>query len=468
MLQPGSVRRLIRGYTYRTDGSRLAHQAAVVAGAFAALEVTDTHLFPHRVPQGELVFGCLVGLTYALLAIALILVYKANRIINFAVAEFGVFGAIVFQNLQGEHLPWFASLLAGITSAGAAGFVMERFLARRFARSSRLILSVATIGMAQFVAFGEIEVARHFGTIPASGGLRTPLSDFTFVIGGATFDGNAILLAVVAVATLIALEVFLHRSAYGIALRAAAENAPRAALLGIPVKKVSTLAWVIAAVIAGIATVLHAPMTGVIAGGTVVGPTLLYKSLAVAVIADFSDLRVAVLAGLLLGMVGQSITYAYSGSPITDAMYIAVIIAVLLARCPQVGRIVDAAASSWKTISEVRRIPRSAAREPRVVSVRAGAVISASVLLVAGPLGLSGTYRFDASDVLVFALVAISCVVVTGCSGQISLGQFALAAVGAVTSGKLFAQAHWDFFASINPPRGDWGLKPSGESGLGP
>lgn len=427
----------------------LLRQLAIFVIGIGFVEALDlTVLRP--VPQGEMVFGAMIGIVYALIAVGLILVYQANRIINFAIAEFGVFGAILYQNLRGQaKVPWAAALVIGVASAALFGFVMERFLARRFAESSRLILTVVTIGMAQFAAFGEIEVSLHFGTIPAAAGLKTPFSGLHFTVGGEHFDGNLIVLVVAAVLILVALEFFLHRTDYGVAVRAAAENGPRASLLGIPVRTASTIAWVIAATIAGLATILESPMTGVVAGGTVVGPTLLYKALTVAVIAGFADLRVALLAGVFLGTLEQSITYAYSGSTVSDALFVAIAIVVLLFRPQRRTRIIEATTSTWRSIREIRRVPVAVARERRVVTVRAASVLVIGALLVAGPLGLGGAHLFDAQEALLFGIVAISCVVVTGWTGQISLGQFAFAAVGAVIAGKLYSEAHWDFFASM-------------------
>jgi branched-chain amino acid transport system permease protein len=437
------------GVIRRASASRRARQFATFVAALIALEIVDRYLL-HRVPQGELVFGGMLGVVYALLAVGLILVYQSNRIINFAIAEFGVFGTVVYQNLRGRgDLPWLPAAVIGIALAGLLSLAMERVLARRFAQASRLILTVVTIGMAQFAAFGELVVAHHFGSIPAAGGLRTPLSNARFHLGGVIFDGNLLLLVAAAIAVMAGLEAFLHRSDYGVAMRAAAENGPRASLLGVPVKTTSSLAWLIAGTIAGIATVLQSPMTGVIAGGTVVGPTLLYKALTVAVIAAFDDLYVALLAGVFLGALEQSVTYAYSGSTVSDAIFVAIAVIVLLLQRPAVGRIMEATTSTWRSIREIRRVPAAVSKEPRVLAVRLGLLCATAALVVLGPLGLKGAHLYDLQEIVAVSVVAASCVVVTGWAGQVSLGQFAFAAVGAVVSGKLYAQAHWDFFASM-------------------
>ncbi len=432
---------------------RFYHASRVVLaslGLLLIISVVNSTAFTSPVPPGELVFGAIIGTVYSLLAIGIILIYKANRVINFAVAEFGVLGAIVYQNLLGQSgFPWIVAVACGLLASVAASYIMERFIARRFFSSSRLILTVATIGMSQFLAFLEVEVSKHFGTIPASAGLRTPLSSIKFSIGHTSFDGNSLLLILVAIGLVAGLYYFLYKNDFGIALRASAENAQRALLLGIPVKKTSTIAWCIAGLIVGLASILEAPMTGVVAGGSVVGPTLLFKALTVALVADFTNLEVAIVGGIALGIVEQSINYLYGGSTITDPILLAVALSTFFFRRAKTSRIADGAMSSWKTIKEIRRISESHRGVLRVRATRTAGFTLAGLGLFVLPLTLSGARIFDASDVISFAIVAVSCVIVTGWTGQISLGQFAIAALGAIVSGKLYVQDHVDFIYAL-------------------
>ncbi|HEX6475838.1 MAG TPA: branched-chain amino acid ABC transporter permease, partial [Acidimicrobiales bacterium] len=211
---------------------------AWTVGAAVVLAAVFHFLLPRQVPYGILLYGVVTGSTYSLIAIGLILVYRANRIINFALAEIGVFGAVLFESLvRASGWPWAAALVLGVVAAGAAGLVLEVGLARRFFNSSRLVLSVATIGMAQLLAFGEYAVAQAFSSQPASAGLRTPLSDLHFRVTGVVFDGNAVLLIVAVPIVAVALGAFLRRTDLGVATRASAENTERASLLGIPVRR---------------------------------------------------------------------------------------------------------------------------------------------------------------------------------------------------------------------------------------
>ncbi|HWC39067.1 MAG TPA: ATP-binding cassette domain-containing protein [Acidimicrobiales bacterium] len=441
------------GLTWRPPA--VLDHPAVRAGAWAlgaalVLVVVFHFLLPRQVPYGILLLGVVTGSTYSLTAIGLILVYRANRIINFALAEIGVFGAVLFENLiRASGWPWAAALVVGVATAGAAGLVLELGLARRFFNSSRLVLSVATIGMAQLVAFGEYAVTQAFAGQPASAGLHTPLSDVHIQITGVVFDGNTLLLLAALPFVALALGAFLRRTDLGVATRASAENTERAALLGIPVRRLSTLAWVVAALLAGLATVLRSPVVGVVSGSTLQGPTLLLGALTVAVLARFEDIRIAIFAGLAVGAVDQGLYYADRGSTVSNIVFVALIIVTLLLQRRRRDRSDDAEASSWEAIDVVRPL---ANWQRRLTAVRWGRLAVWAVVVavvVAVPAVLTPSRVFLASDVVVYAMVAVSLVVVTGWSGQISLGQFGIVAIGAAVAARLSADVGWDFLLAL-------------------
>jgi ABC-type branched-subunit amino acid transport system ATPase component/ABC-type branched-subunit amino acid transport system permease subunit len=441
------------GLTWRPPA--VLDHPAVRAGAWAlgaavVLVVVFHFLLPRQVPYGILLLGVVTGSTYSLTAIGLILVYRANRIINFALAEIGVFGAVLFENLiRASGWPWAAAVVVGVATAGAAGLALELGLARRFFNSSRLVLSVATIGMAQLVAFGEYALNQAFAGQPVSAGLHTPLSDVHIQITGVVFDGNSVLLLAALPVVALALGAFLRRTDLGVATRASAENTERAALLGIPVRRLSTLAWLVASLLAGLATVLRSPVVGVVSGSTLQGPTLLLGALTVAVLARFEDIRIAIFAGLAVGAIDQGLYYADRGSTVSNIVFVGIIIVALLLQHRRRDRSDDAEATSWEAIDVVRPL---AAWQRRLAAVRWGRVAVWAVVVavvVAVPAALTPSRVFLASDVLIYAMVAVSLVVVTGWSGQISLGQFGIVAIGAAVAARLSADVGWDFLLAL-------------------
>ncbi len=423
--------------------------ASTVAAIILALVIISVPIM--GVPWSQLLYGVVVGSTYSLEAVALILIYRSNRIINFALAEIGAFGAVIFENLDlHSHVPWGLALPIGVASAGILGFLLETFIGKRFANSSRLIYTVATLGMTQLVAAGELYIVNAFSGSGAQGSIRTPLSALHQRIEGFNFDGNSLVLVAMVPLVILALHMFLHRTHVGIAMRASAENAPRASLLGVPVRTVSTLSWVLASVIGALAICLRSPITGLVSGSSAVGPEELLGALTVAVIARFSDLKTAVWAGWILGagLTAATYTFAASDPNAIDPMFVAVLVLVILFQRKHVSRIIGNSDSSWKAYDEVRRLPARIRNHPKVRILTLALAALGALIFVAAP-ALNRTIDYRSSDIIIYGIVAISVVVVTGWSGQISLGQLGFAAIGAGVAGRLTADAKMDFFLSL-------------------
>src|SRR5205807_5221036 len=181
----------------------------------------------------------------ALLAAGIVLVYMSNRVLNLAHGELGAFAVAMMLALTNRaHLNYWLALLASVAAAGAAGAVIERGILRRLFKSPRLIVLIATIGVAQIVIVARLILPKpgtatgHHRILIGGGSLFPVPFHFKPVVFGRVVLTPAHIMVLVAGPVLgIALFAFLRWSAYGIALRAAAENAPRARLLGIPVRR---------------------------------------------------------------------------------------------------------------------------------------------------------------------------------------------------------------------------------------
>ena len=139
--------------------ARLARIAQPAAAALAFYAVLWLALRNNRPPLGIFLYGGVVGLLYALVAFGLILIYRANRVINFANAEIGAAAAALGLLLIKSRweVPYVAALLITLSTAVVAGMVVEYLVVRRFSKAPRLILSVATIGVG--LVFAGIQLA---------------------------------------------------------------------------------------------------------------------------------------------------------------------------------------------------------------------------------------------------------------------------------------------------------------------
>ena len=144
------------------SGPTTARRVASVLAAPAVLLAVQAVVFP--MPVGVYLQGVTLGLLGSLVAVGMCLVYRSNRIINFAQSALGLVPAVVAVDLI-VYSGW-SFVEAGITGAALStllGVVLYRLVIRRFARSSRLILTVATIGIAQACLAVSLQVPHLWG-----------------------------------------------------------------------------------------------------------------------------------------------------------------------------------------------------------------------------------------------------------------------------------------------------------------
>jgi ABC-type branched-subunit amino acid transport system ATPase component/ABC-type branched-subunit amino acid transport system permease subunit len=425
---------------------RVRGALAVVAAALVVVFVVPA-LFPHSAPLGLLLQGVELGAVNGLLALGLVLTYKSTRIINFAYGAMGgLAGTFGVMLDMGEHWNWFIALGAGLVIGGLLGGVVDLVM-RRFFHAPRLIAMVATIGLAQLFGGIQLLVPGWLHGPSLVGGLPTPLSRFHVNIHPVLFDGDDLLIAIMVPVVLIGLGWFLLRTDAGVAVRSVADNSERAQLLGIPVKRLGTLVWVIAGALAALTVMVNAPSQGLTLSAAA-GPALLLPALAAAVIARMENLPVAFGAGVVLGIINSVVGFNVRQESVTDVVFLAVILLALLLQRKKAGRANDAG-DSWLATGVLKPIPDALRRLPEVIAGRAviGAAVVA-VLIVAPLLAGPGT-TLEFTVAIVFGIVAISLVVLSGWSGNISLGQFAFAGIGGVIAGDLIEKANLDFFVSL-------------------
>jgi branched-chain amino acid transport system permease protein len=402
------------------------------------------------IPRGVFLSGAMLGTLYSFVAIGLILVYRANRIINFAQAQLGAVPAILALLLMTRQgMSYWLAIPIVLVGGALLGGLVEVVFVRRFQDASRIILTVATIGIGFVLLVGE-----YFTKVWIAGELAivdtvpTPFQGFTFSLGVARFFGDHLVIVVVAVAVVVALGAFFRLTSVGMAVRAAAENRALASLLGIPVKRVSTVVWILAGVLSAIAVFLRAPLVGLPLTGFV-GPTFLLFGLAAAVIARMEHLPTALLAGMLIGIIDNAVVFATRRSALATAAMLVVILVALLLQRRGLGQATRTEASSWEAVRTLSPVPMQLRGLPEVVWGRR--VVGAGVLAfaVAVPWIVGDALVGFAALAVIYAIVGVSLVILTGWNGQISLGQFALAGIGAAVAGGLAANGNVDFFLAL-------------------
>ncbi|MBV9412124.1 MAG: branched-chain amino acid ABC transporter permease, partial [Acidimicrobiia bacterium] len=226
---------MLEGWQKRWDDMSGNRRAQLIVGAIIVIYVlwafiggNSGWLYKHA-PIGIVLAGVVYGSVYALGAFGLILIYRSNRIINFAHGALGSFVGVLLIGLVIEHgLNYWIALPAAVIGGFLLGGITEVVVIRNFNRKRvpRLILTVATIGLA--TAFGGLELllSKKEGFTSLTGAFAPPFN-ISLRISVSTFHSADVLIVAVVPVVIAFLAWFLLRTKAGIAVRAAAENEDR-------------------------------------------------------------------------------------------------------------------------------------------------------------------------------------------------------------------------------------------------
>ncbi len=448
---------------------RLARDRADLI-ALGALLVT-VPLLPKGVPGGIYGLGLVTGAGLALQSIGVVLVYRSNRIIDFSQVQIGVLSAVLFRLLVEQHailslvraacepcvpretrlglaITYWVALAVSLAVALGLSLVVYRFVVRRFADAPRMVLTLATIGIAQFLAFLQSVLPRLLATsdqrrlsqLPQAVAAPPPF-EITAGWDPVVFRAPDVLTLSIAGAVIGLLFAYLRRSQTGIAIRASAENRDRAATLGINVDRTTQRVWLTAALLNAVAAILIA-MSAPAAPPASLDVASMVRILAAAVIASLTSIPLAALGAMVLGVFDQALLWSFRASAVADGFMTAVIGLVLLLQRARFSRVEQELAGAWRAAREVRPIPREMrAMQPVRNAIRTLSIVGA-IVVVGLPFVLSPTQVNITTITLIYAMVGLSLLILSGWAGQISLGQFAFAAVGGYVASLASANAN--------------------------
>src|SRR3954465_9518666 len=226
-------------------------------------------------PLPVIVLGLIIGLTYGLLAVGLVLVFRTNRVINFAHGEMGAFAAAFFGiAVVRWHIPYWVALPLALAVGGGVGVAAEAGVVRRLRKAPLIMSVVATLGAGPFLVL----FAQAFNSQAGAGALYPqPAGLPTFEFGALRVTPAYFGMLVLSPVVVVVLAVFRKWSRFGLALRASAANPEAARMAGIFASRMSSLAWAIAGPLAALTAILTQPTQGFTGGSF--GPSLLLRAL---------------------------------------------------------------------------------------------------------------------------------------------------------------------------------------------
>jgi branched-chain amino acid transport system permease protein len=263
--------------------------------------------------------GLMAGVLYSLVALGIVLIFKASGVFNFAQGGMVLFAALAMARLA-EWIPkytgitsqLFANLIAFILSAlimWGLAWIIERLVLRKLVNQEGIVLLMATLGVTYFLdGFGQTIWGSDIYKIDL-GISKDPLMIAESVFqGGILLNRDDLVATAIATVLVIALALFFQKTPTGRALRAVADDHQAAQSIGIPLNKIWVIVWTVAGFVALVAGMVWGSKLGVQFSLQV----LALKALPVVILGGFTSVPGAIIGGLIIGM-GEKLAEIYLG-----------------------------------------------------------------------------------------------------------------------------------------------------------
>ncbi|HXS52946.1 MAG TPA: branched-chain amino acid ABC transporter permease [Usitatibacter sp.] len=263
-----------------------------------------------RFPQWlEIVIGGLMsGVLYSLVALGLVLIFKASGVFNFAQGAMVLFAALALVRLM-AHVPFAVALALVLVLMVALAWLVERLVLRPLVNQEGIVLFMATLGIAYFLnGLGQFVWGADVYTLDV-GMPKEPkiILDRVFE-GGILVSTEDVIAAIIAGLLVAALALFFQRTSTGRALRAVADDHQAAQSIGIPLNRIWVIVWSVAGLVALVAGVVWGSKLGVQFSLQLIA----LKALPVVILGGFTSIPGAIVGGLLIGL-GEKLSEVYLG-----------------------------------------------------------------------------------------------------------------------------------------------------------
>jgi branched-chain amino acid transport system permease protein len=274
----------------------------------------------------QVVSGLATGGIYGSLALALVMIYQATDVVNYAQGEMAMFSTYLAWTLINAGLPYWPAFFATLAIAFVGGLVIERVVIRPVENAPILTIVIVCIGL--LVILNSL-AGWIYSYIQKP--FPSPFPEKPFKIGTVFFGAHDLGALGVTLVVLVFLYVFFRYTTLGLAMRAAAQNPSSSRLCGIRVGWMLAVGWGLAALVGAVAGMMVAPV--VFLDPNMMAGILIY-AFASATLGGFTSPGGAVLGGLIVGVVENLVgTYvSFIGTELKLTVALAVIFIVLVVR----------------------------------------------------------------------------------------------------------------------------------------
>ena len=393
-----------------------------------------------------LILGLGSGAVYASLALGLVVTYRSSGVVNLASGAVALYIAYTYAYLRMGQLVdpipglsptadlgtgplgFWPALLLSLAVGAVLGALLYVLIFRPLRAAPAAAKAVASVGVMIVL---QALLATRLGSAAVT--VAPIFPEHVYQILGSRVPGDRLWSAAIIVAVSVALGLWFRLTRFGLATRAAAESEKGAFVTGLSPQRIALVNWALSTAVVGIGGVLISPIVPLTPASY---SLFIVPALAAALVGNFSKIGVTVAAALAIGMLESEATYLQTKSWLTsaglpDLVPLLVILVFLVLR----GRELPARGAI---------IAKSLGQAPRP----RGYLVPGVVIVVLGLVSLTATHGADRAAVittLVMAVIALSQVVVTGFTGQISFAQLTLAGVGAFSLTRIQHQLHVPF-----------------------
>ena len=271
----------------------------------------------------QLLNGFMLGSTYALIAMAYTLLMGILNMLNFAIGEVFMLGAIFGLAFVKLGLPIHSALLLAVICTGLVSLVIERFSFRPLRNAPPLVPLLSTIGFS--ILFQNI-AENLWGSERSQ--FPSWMEPIDFHIGPVLISSTQLIIVAVAVLLMVGLDLFIQRTRTGRGMRAVAENIETAGILGVDSNRVISLTFFLTGALAGASGILFGLSFSIVSPFMGMEPGI--KGIAAMIVGGMGNLRGAIVGGLFIGIT-EVLSVAYFGAPAKDfAVYGALFLALII------------------------------------------------------------------------------------------------------------------------------------------
>ena len=385
------------------------------------------------------------------MGIGLVLTYKTSGVFNLAFGAQAYISAVAYYKLvQDHHVNRAVAAVVSIVVVGAAlGWLLDLLLFRHIRTAPPAVKLITTLGLLIGLP-SLIDFVLGAKDKPNPPDLALHSTRY-FHRAGYVLDGNQLSIIVATLSVVVLLGLLFRFTHLGLKMRAVVESPRMVQLAGINADRIGSFAWVLSSVMAGLAGVLLAPLYSSLTADHFT--QLLVAGIAAAAIGRLASLPVTLVGGLALGvaqelLVGYLPTNSRISIGLRPSLPFIVLVLLLLFLPGLRGR--REATDPLAACDPPPPALASTDRDPRLDRVaRLGFPIFVLVFFGVCLFALSTHNLFLVTEAVVFSIIMLSIVMLTGLSGQISLCQMTFAGVGAFTAGQLGVHHNTPFMVGL-------------------